>query len=98
MTYSDILIKIGKQQAAMCNNNSVVYINCLVKFSTMRHLMTSIYNALVHTKFVSKIEDLPLEEKTTLWEQTKAFANNTLNLPETIKLSKCLYAIEYLLQ
>lgn len=97
MTYSDMLINVGKQQAALCNNNSITYINCLVKFGTMRQLMTSVYFTLVHTNQVSKIENLPLEEKTALWAQTKEFAANTLSLSEMIKLSRCLYALEYLL-
>jgi len=97
MTYSDMLLDAGYKQAAMCNNDSVTYINCLVACVGIRQFMLHIYNGLVGSKRIPKIENLPVEEKNSLWEQTKEFANNTLNLPETIKLSKCLYALEYLL-
>jgi hypothetical protein len=92
-----MLFEVAKKQAAMCNDDSVTYINCLITCEGMRGLMTTVYNALINTKRAIKIEDLSLEEKNTLWLQTKEFANNQLNLQETIKLSKCLYSIEYFL-
>lgn len=92
-----MFIEMGYKHAKMCNEDSVSYINCLVKGAGIRLVMVTIYNALVATKRIKKIEDIPIEEKITLWEQTKEFANNTLSLAETIKLSRCLYALEYLL-
>lgn len=97
MTYSESIIEVGRKQAAMCNENSIAYINCLVTCEGMRSVMVMVYNVLTYTKAILKIENIPLEEKNTLWEQTKEFANNTLDLKETIRLSRCLYAIEYLL-
>ena len=97
MTYSESIIEVGRKQAAMCNENSLAYINCLVTCEGMRSVMVMVYNVLTYTKAIAKIENIPLEEKNTLWEQTKEFANNTLSLPETIRLSKCLYALEYLI-
>lgn len=96
-TWSEMWIELGYKHAAMCNENSVSYINCLVDGVGLRLIMVTVYNALVVTKRIIKIEDIAVEEKNTLWLQTKEFANNTLNLQETIKLSKCLYALEYLL-
>jgi len=96
-TYSDMLLEIGSKQATMCNDDSVTYINCLVTCDGMRQLMATVYACLTYIKRLPKIEDLSLEEKTTLWEETKEFANNRLDLKETIKLSKCLYTIEHFL-
>jgi len=90
-------IELGYKQARICNEDSVNYINCLVKGRGLRMIMEMVYKSLLTAKRISRIEELPIEEKMTLWEQTKEFANDTLNLPETIKLSKCLYALEYLL-
>lgn len=96
--WSDMMIDMGYEHAKMCNENSVGYIQTLVSGTGMRMIMTTVYNSLVAKKKISKIEDLSLEEKNTLWLQTKEFANNTLSLAETIKLSKSLYTLEYLLQ
>lgn len=96
-TWNEQWIELGYKQARMCNENSVGYINFLVKADGIRAVMVEVYNALIRTNRIKKIEDIPIDEKNTLWEQTKEFADNNLNLKETIKLSKCLYAIEYLL-
>lgn len=96
-TWNDSWIELGYKQARICNENSVGYINFLVAGNSTRAVMVEVYNTLVRTKRIQKIEDLPLDEKNTLWEQTKEFSDNNLNLKETINLSKCLYAIEYLL-
>lgn len=96
-TSAEIWIEIGYKQAKLCNENSPVYIKCLVEGQGMRLVMTSVYNVLVSTKRINKIETLPIEEKNTLWEQTKEFAKDSLSLTETIRLSKCLYALEFLL-
>lgn len=96
-TWTEMWIDIGYKQAKMCNEDSVNYINCLVKGRGMRLIMEMVYKALVTAKKINKIEEIPLEEKIILWEQTKDFAVGELNLSETIKLSKCLFALEYLL-
>lgn len=88
---------MGYKHAKMCNEDSVNYINCLVKGRGMRLIMEMVYKSLLTAKKISRIEDLPLEEKTALWEQTKEFAAGELNLSETIKLSRSLFALEYLL-
>lgn len=97
-TWSESFIEIGYKQAALCNENSPAYINCLVNGIGIRMVMVTVYNTLVFKKKIIKIEDLPVDEKNTLWEQTKEFAKGELNLTETIRLSKCLYALEYLIQ
>lgn len=97
-TWNEMIIEMGYKHAKMCNENSVVYIGCLVKGAGMRLIMELVYKSLITTKKIKKIEDLPLEEKTALWAQTKEFAANTLSLSETIMLSKSLYALEFLLQ
>lgn len=91
------ILEIGRKQAAMCNENSVAYINCLVTCEGMRNVMCMVYNVLTYTKAIPKIETIPTEEKNTLWLQTKEFADNRLDLKETIRLSKSLYALEFLL-
>jgi hypothetical protein len=96
-TWNELFIDIGYKQAAMCNENSFSYINCLISADGIRNLMVSVYNSLITKKLLSKIENLSIEEKNILWIQTKEFAANKLNLNETISLSKSLYAIEYLL-
>ena len=97
MTYSESIIEVGRKQAAMCNENSVAYINCLVTCEGMRSVMAMVYNVITYTRRAPKIENIPLEEKNFLWMQTKDFAKDSLSLPETIRLSKCLYALEYIL-
>lgn len=96
-SWNDMWIELGYKQAKMCNENSPSYINCLVTGAGIRMIMVTVYNVLIATKKVTQIENLPLDEKNLLWGQTKEFADNNLNLQETIKLSKCLYAIEFLL-
>lgn len=96
-TWSESWIEIGYKQVAMCNENSPIYISSLVNCIGMRMVMVTVYNSLVLKKKIEKIEDLPLEEKNILWKQTKEFAKDSLSLIETIRLSKALYALEYLL-
>lgn len=95
--WSEMMIEMGYKHAKLCNEDSVTYINCLIEGAGMRLVMVTVYNSLVSTKRIKKIQDLPIEEKNTLWVQTKEFTDNKLNLQETINLSKALYAIEYLL-
>lgn len=97
-TWTEMVIEMGYKHAKMCNEDSVNYINCLVKGRGMRLVMEMVYKSLITSKKIIRIEDLTVEEKTLLWEQTKEFAAGELNNSETIKLSKCLYAIEFLLQ
>lgn len=92
-----MVLDLGYKQATLCNNDSFTYINCLVKNEGMRSTIVMVYNVLVSTKRIPKIENLTFDGKTALWEQTKEFAKDNLNLQETIRLSKCLYALEYLI-
>jgi len=97
MKYSESILALGRKQATMCNDNSVAYINCLVTCEGMRAIMVMVYNVIIHLKLSPAIENLSLEEKNFLWTSAKDFAKESINLTETIRLSKCLYALDYLL-
>jgi hypothetical protein len=85
-------------QAGLFENNNQVYIDCLVKFESPRHILTLAYSALVASKQIKSIESLPIEEKNKLWALTKEFAAGKLEKNKTLELSKALYTLEFYLQ
>jgi hypothetical protein len=96
-TMQQILVEVGQKQAALFHQNNVVYIDCLVKYKTIRTLMVAVYNSLVFNKKIDRIENLLIEEKAALFESAKDFAKETLDTKQMINLCKSLYTLEYLL-
>lgn len=66
------------------------------EIKSLRSMWYGIYGDSVLNKVFIPVENLPIEEKTTLWDYTRQIAPE-LNREDKIKLSKCLYAIEYYL-
>lgn len=89
---------MGRKQAGLFENNNQVYIDCLVKFDSPRHILTLAYSALVASKQIKPIESLPIEEKNQLWGLTKEFAAGKMEKDKTLELSKALYTLEFYLQ
>jgi hypothetical protein len=90
--------ELGKKQSELFHLNNQVFIECLVKFKSVRHTLTYAYKSLIRLKKLSPIESLPLNEKTNLWEMTKEYAANRLEKDEMIELSQALLTLEYYLQ
>lgn len=63
---------------------------------SVRSLWYHVYNGSVYHKVFSPIEELDQNIKLELWEMTLKIAPQ-LNKENKIKVSKCLYTIEYYL-
>lgn len=93
----DSFIELGRKQSEIFEQNNQVYIDCLIKFDSMRHILITAYVSLIYAKKIIAIEHLPLEEKNQLWGLTKEFASGKLEKSKTIELSKALYTLEFYL-
>lgn len=91
-------IELGRKQASLFHQNNVTYIECLVKFDSMRHALNLAYGSLIGWKMLPEVKTLPHPEKVKLWEQTKEFAAGRMNAKDLKELSIALYTLEYYLQ
>lgn len=64
--------------------------------TSIRSLWFEIYLQSIDNEVFELLESLPQEEKQSIWDYTKELAPN-LPIEEKIKVSKCLYTIEYYL-
>lgn len=91
------LEELGRKQVDLFHLNNQIYIDCLVKFNSPRHILTLCYNKFVRLKKIIPIEQLPEEEKNKLWGQTKWYCDGRMTKDGVIELAKALYILEYLL-
>lgn len=90
-------INIGKKQTNDFMNNNVGFIEGLITLDVPIKLMLLCYKSLVIKRLIKELELLPIDQKNTIWEQAKEFANDRLNKDQLIDLCRSLYALEYLL-
>lgn len=84
-------------QSKLFNDNNTGYCSTLVGCESIRKMWVVAYNCLVCLKRISPIENLSIEEKTTIWETAKDIASERLGKQEMIELCKSLYTLEYIL-
>jgi hypothetical protein len=89
--------RLAAQQVESFYKNEPVYIECLVKFKSLRKIMLGIYNSQVSLNKILPIEKLNEGDKMELWEQTKTYSNNRLNKNEIIELAKTVWCLSNLL-
>ena len=92
-TYS----KIADEQLAACLKSPDEYIECLVKFGSIRGLVHFIYTEFVTKKIITPIDILPEKNRREIWTQAKKDANGRLTRENLIVFSKCLYLLNFLL-
>lgn len=90
-------LELGKKQSSLFVDNNLSYMESLVTCIVPRKIMHMCYYILLANKKIKKIEDLPLDQKTSIWEMAKEISNGRLGGPDLIILSKCLYALEFFL-
>lgn len=91
-------IDLGYKQAALCRQNPEAYLNLLVTASSQRSIMFSAYNSLRMRGQLKAIELLPEEARREIWQSAKDLAKGRLPTDKLILLSKCLMALNYLLE
>lgn len=91
-------IEMGRKQAELFHQNNQVYIDCLVKFDSPRHIMLLAYSVLVGSGKLVPVESLPLEDKNQLWILTKEFAAGRMEKTKSLELAKALYTLEHYMQ
>jgi hypothetical protein len=89
--------RIGKEQAIIFQNDNMAYMETLVKFDSLRHLMATIYHHFIAIKKIPEIESLEEEEKVDLKEFTREIAKGRLSPKEGVYLAKALFVLNYLL-
>ncbi len=90
----DLIINIGIWYGEQFEKDNSIFIECVVKYKTMRALMIMVYNRLVFDKKIISIEKILPEDKTTLWKDAYEFSNGRLSKEERIGLSKVLYVLK----
>ena len=90
-------LDLGRKQAAVFTDNNLGYVESLITCVVPKKIMIMCYYILLRQKALIKIEDLPLDQKTTLWETSKYFDKGRLNKDQIVELAKCLYTVEYFL-
>jgi hypothetical protein len=91
-------VELGYKQAALCRENPEVYLNLLVTAQSQRSIMFSAYNSLRMAGKLKAIELLPEEARREIWQSAKDLAKGRLPTDKLILLSKCLMALNYLLE
>lgn len=90
-------LDLGKKQATMFMNDNVGYMELLVTADCPREILNVCYRILVREGKLKELKDLPLEEKTGIWETAKEFAKDRLDQKGLISLSCALQALNYLI-
>lgn len=89
--------KIADEQLAICLKDPNAYIECLVKFGSIRGLLSLIYVEYVTQKKITPLEALPEKNRRKIWKQAQADGAGRLTKENLIQLSKILYLIDFLL-
>lgn len=95
---SGLFIDLCKKQSELFHKNNQVFIDCLVKFNSVRHTLTAAYESLVGYKKITPVEDIPLSDWDNLLSMTKYYADGRMDGKGLNELSKALYTLEYYLQ
>lgn len=98
MTWPEMMIHMGHCQAQIFRNNNFSWMECLVNGKSQSYIMNSIYRSIVGKKIIIPIEELPVEEKTRLFDVIKEFAPKSFTKERYIESCKSLYALEYFLK
>src|SRR5690242_17227257 len=96
-TWPEMWIELGKKQVDVFTANHEAYLECIVTSAGIRNVMMTVYNMLVGSKMLQKLEDQPYNGKLHVWETAKEIAKDRMDKEGVIKLSKVLYTIEYYL-
>lgn len=88
---------IAQEQLARLRENPNVYVECLIKFNSVRNLMHFLYVEAVTSKRIQPLEIRPEEDRRYYWEQAKADAAGRLTRENLIRLSKIFFFIDHLL-
>lgn len=89
--------EIARFQMDLFYRTGPVYIECLIKFASLRSLFIHVYNSLVFQKMITAVEQLSEQEKQELREQTIAYARGRLTKQGNGELAKVLWCIENLM-
>ena len=89
--------QIAEDQLATCLKDPNSYIECLVKFGSIRGLMHLIYTEFGVMKKITPLEALPEKNRREIWVQAQKDGAGRLTKENLIQLSKCLYLIDFLL-
>lgn len=90
------IIKYGIMFIEKFENDNGAYIEMIVKFSSIRQMLTWVYVCLVADKKIIPIEKWDQDLKQSIWNDAKEFAAGRLTNEQCISFSKCLYVLKLL--
>lgn len=88
---------LARKQGEIFEKDNVGYMKSIPFVQTPQSILLGCYEILVRQVKVKKIEELSEVDQRNIWDTAKEFAAGRLNKEELIRLSKCLYALEYIL-
>lgn len=98
LSWKEKIMDIGRKETAVFESNNLAYTNELIKYNCRRDLMKWIYIDVCNYKKLSKIEDLPQDEKEALWSFVKDVCKGQTADVERMKdIARVFYIIEYFL-
>lgn len=95
--WSTICIKNTADIVQACLRDPNTFIECLVKFSSVRGEVLIYYTDAVSRKEILSLYALPDEIKRHYWTEAKRESAGRLSLNPLKDLAKCLYFIDHLL-
>lgn len=98
-------IELGRKQAELFNwdragmsTTNQSFINLLMTAYAFRQILVLAYKSLVSYKLITKIEDLPDDQKENLFKSTREFTGQLYGADKAKDMCRCLYTLEFYLQ
>lgn len=93
-----LYLDLGKMYAEDFEKDNIMFMSGLIGIERAQDILCGCYHFLCSVNKLTDLELLPIEGKKIIWETAKEMADGRLkNNDQMIKLCKCLYALEYLL-
>lgn len=95
---NDLIVNAGRKYAQLFENDNLGFTQAMLRLSGSRMLMKWVYGLLVGRKQLTKLEDLPQEEKESMWEFIKDICVDEFRTKEMMyQMVIVFYTIEYFL-
>lgn len=90
-------IYLGKRQAESFEKDNIRYMKALPFVEVPQIILLQCYNIFVSSRKIKKIEELPVQDKQTIFDTAKEISMGKLGKEQLVRLCKCLYSLEFIL-
>lgn len=95
---NDQIIDVGRKYARLFEEDNLKFTNAMLFLSGSRKFVKWIYRLLVNRKLLMPLEDLPQEQKESMWEFVKDICKGGDRIKEKMhEMAIVFYVIEYFL-